>query len=80
MDRLEDNWDDHHKSGWYEYRIERNHTSSIEWVLYYQQIVEWIYDNVDGSTKHARWIINLEHALFRFRFERNYLQFILKWS
>lgn len=80
MDRWQVNWDQNQKPGWYEYRIERVHSTSVEWVFYYQQIVDWIYDNVDGSEKHARWIIHPEHAKFRFRFERNYVQFILRYS
>lgn len=80
MSRYQVNWDSKQKSGWYEYKKQRPYATSVEWVFYYQQIIDWIYDTVEGAVKHSRWIIHPEHAVFRFRYERDYLQFILRWS
>lgn len=73
-------WVDNEKPGWYQYRIERTLPQAYEWLDYYDKIVQWIYENVDMPYRHARWMIDAEHSRFRFRYERNYLQFLLRWS
>lgn len=73
-------WYNNEKPGWYEYIVERKTPYAQRWAQQYCDIVEWIEENVDMPTRHARWIIHPEHAQFRFRYERNYLQFILRWS
>ena len=73
-------WYTGEKPGWHEYRIDRTHPTSFEWLIHYNSIVNWILENIDMPHRHSRWVIQPEHALFRFRYERNYLQFILRWS
>lgn len=73
-------WYTSEKSGWYEYRIDRTHPTSFEWLNHYDAIVNWLLENIDMPYRHARWMLHPEHAQFRFRYERNYLQFILRWS
>lgn len=73
-------WYKQEKAGWYEWTITRHHTDASAWINFYVGIVGWIYCHVDGYCKHARWILNPETAVFRFRYERDFLQFILKWS
>lgn len=73
-------WSEKEKSGWHEYSIERKTPSAQYWIQHYHDIVDWILENIDMPYRHARWIIHPEHAQFRFRYERNYLQFVLRWS
>ena len=73
-------WYYNEKPGWHEYRIDRTHPTSFEWLIHYNSIVNWILENIDMPHRHSRWVIQPEHALFRFRYERNYLLFVLRWS
>ena len=42
--------------------------------------MQWIQDNIQGYRKHTTWKIN-EHRIFeiRFRFEKDYAWFVLRW-
>lgn len=73
-------WIDKEKPGWYEYRVDNTLPHVFQWLDYYDKIAQWIHENVDAPYRHARWVIHPEHALFRFRYERNYLHFLLRWS
>lgn len=77
---LNNHWYEYEKTGWYEFRVERHEYTVQDWTWKYNEIVRWIFANIDAPYKHARWIVNPEHAQFRFRYERNYLQFLLRWS
>ena len=79
-DTLSIHWYANEKPGWHEYSIERKTLSSTKWIAHYCDIVSWIEESIDMPLRHARWIIHPENALFRFRYERNYLQFVLRWA
>lgn len=80
MSPYKNNWYSKEKSGWHEFTINRIDDNAYTWIKYYNNIVKWIEEQVDGAEKHSRWVINPEHAVFRFRYERDYLKFILRWS
>lgn len=75
-------WDEKQKPGWPEYKIQNG-----EWIQNipkylerYAQIVEWILTNVEMPYRHSRWKENYGTIIVRFRYERDYLRFILRWS
>lgn len=73
-------WYKQEKPGWYEYTLDRHLGDSVAWMRFYVVVVEWINTNIDGAYKHTRWKLNPETATFKFRHERDFLLFILKWS
>lgn len=44
------------------------------------EMVKWIYNNIDRPDKHARWMKNEKISEFKFRYERNYIIFRLRWQ
>lgn len=63
--------------GWYEIRIEPKTGE------HHLEMVKWLYDNVDNPERHTRWQLvdvgtNLR-SCFKFRYERDYIWFKLKW-
>lgn len=75
------NWPNKEKPGWYEFRF--THDTSQQWVVFlekYKTIVSWITDNVEMPVRHARWYIDDGLIFVRFRYERDYIRFILRWS
>jgi hypothetical protein len=79
-DNIDVHWYTKERPGWHEYSIERTHNFSYDWLMYYEEIVKWIHFNIEMPERHARWIIHPEYAEFRFRYERDYLRFILRWA
>lgn len=79
MDEVPDMyWDN---SRWYEFAIENpNGYWTDEYLQKYTDIVEWIFKNIDGQYKHARWRIDHEYIKVKFRYERDILLFTLRWS
>jgi len=43
---------------------------------------DWIYDNVENCEKHARWQISYTYCYIQvnFRYERDMIRYILRWS
>ena len=60
--------------GWYEVKL--------NWITNnkHKQVIEWMYNNLDNCEKHSRWIWNEEYSCFKFRHERDYIIFTLRWS
>lgn len=79
-DTYDIHWYTNERPGWYEFRIDREQEFSYDWMNHYESIVLWIQSNVEMPERHARWIIHPEHATFKFRYERDYLRFVLRWS
>lgn len=64
-------------AGWYEVQLPlttRNKSKEAK------EIIQWMYDNLDGTEKHARWIAFEDCAKFKFRYERDAIMFTLRWS
>lgn len=67
--------------GWHEYRISRLGFSSLaDYVQKIDSMIDWIEQNVELYDRHTRWNFNSECMVFRFRYERDFLRFILRWS
>lgn len=45
----------------------------------YEEMVEWMYESLDNVEKHARWFLYDKNASFKFRYERDYIWFKLRW-
>ncbi len=65
---------DNTNPGWYTIILEN--TSPFK----HSEIVTWLYDNIDGTERHTRWIRFAESSGFKFRYERDYIMFTLRWS
>lgn len=46
----------------------------------YTDRVAWILENVDGAHRHAQWWLPGNYAEFLFRYERDYIRYILRWT
>jgi hypothetical protein len=46
----------------------------------YFDILEWLYTKIDLCERHARWLRTNNQILVKFRYERDYLLFMLRWS
>ena len=67
------------KIGWHEYRIPLHNSISKE-LDYMESIIDWVYNNIDKCERHARWAATDGSFNFKFRYERDYLMFVLRWS
>ena len=71
-------WEDDHP-GWYECSLTVNNAEQ------HLSMVKWMYDNLDNIERHCRWCLFLPvkgigNSKFRFRYERDYIFFKLRWS
>jgi len=74
-------WDPKDKKGWHEYRIPYGPDVSFgDFINLYERISEWILESIESPYRHARWTILSDGIYVKFRYERNYLYFILRWS
>jgi hypothetical protein len=80
METLPDIWFNSDHPGWHTLRVERSWPSATQWLFNYRLIVSWINDNLESPRKHCRWCVEPDHAEFSFRYERDYLRFILRWG
>ena len=42
-------------------------------------IVEWLYKNIDNPERHCRWTRNMFESVVKFRHERDFIHFRLRW-
>ena len=66
--------------GWYEVVIEESYPSGIAMREYYLSILDWIEENIQGAIKHSRWNRTGGRFRFKFRYERDYMWFRLRWG
>lgn len=64
------------KPNWYGVLIELDQLSGI---AKYYEIINWVYDNIDKPERHARWQLSEYGIFFRFRYERDYIWFKMRW-
>jgi hypothetical protein len=63
------------KPGWYECSIHAKHYDR------YVEVVGWLYDNIGKCERHCRWgVTETETISFKFRYEKDYILFTLRWS
>jgi hypothetical protein len=68
-------WWENENEGWYTF------TKPLEDFSIYLEMVDYILENFEKPHRHCRWtIINSNTMCFKFRYERNYIVFTLKWS
>lgn len=81
---IKHSWYDTHKGweetnpGWYEKEIYIAEPS--ETITRYVEILEWMYENLDKCERHCRWRYNGNYLNFKFRYERQYTWFNLRWG
>lgn len=64
--------------GWYEHIIVFNNIHDGDTV--HENIVYWLYDTIDKPERHARWARFPGSMKIKFRYERDYLLFLLRWA
>jgi hypothetical protein len=66
---------EHTKPGWYECAVHAKHINK------YLEIIDWVYANVGKCERHCRWYVSDTSTVnFKFRYERDYIMFTLRWS
>ena len=66
--------------GWYDYCVEFNDAASIaELMERGEEIVVWLYKNIENTERHARWAPYGRGLRVKFRFEKDALMFALRW-
>jgi hypothetical protein len=67
-------------------KVERWHKVKIKIHTpdHFNEMRNWIYDNIDGYAKHVDWrYVTIMEDIYldcRFRYERDYEWFILRWQ
>lgn len=80
-DYLTINWCETEKLKWHLFTISINNFDDyIDYVTKYENIVKWIRNNVSGHLKHTRYDINEKEIRVRFRYEKDFILFLLFWS
>lgn len=63
------------KPKWYKARIR------VESPAKFQELLRWMNDNLQGHTKHTVWrLTDGGYFEIRFRYERDYEWFVLRWQ
>ena len=69
---------EHTKPGWYELTF--HFQEPRETVTRHTEMLKWIYDNIGKCEHHCRWQYDGNYLRFKFRYERDYLWFRLRWA
>ena len=64
--------------GWYEFSIKIVYGTSAD--AKYIEIVQWLYENIDNCERHARWVLDIDRIRVKFRHEKDYSWFTLRWA
>ena len=63
------------KPGWYECSVKVAHIQK------YNEITDWVQSNIGKYKRHCRWCVTETNKVsFKFRYERDYIMFMLRWS
>ena len=66
---------EHTQPGWYECSVRAEHIDK------YNEMTEWIVANIGKYKRHCRWCVTDTNLVsFKFRYERDYIMFTLRWS
>jgi hypothetical protein len=71
------NWDD---SNWHYYEYNTTNLDIDDAVNKYMEMLEWVENNIDGHYKHCKWQMTDELIKIKFRHEKDYFYFMLRWS
>jgi len=66
------------KKDWYSCEI-NNTVGSATFDKMHQNVIEWIYKNIEGCEKHCYWYRMNDDMFFQFRHKKNYTWFCLRW-
>jgi hypothetical protein len=69
-------WNDNEKIGWHQAHVSLNSKNPT---IFYSDIINWLYDNVENCYRHCRWRSSIEGIDVKFRYEKDYIMFILRW-
>jgi hypothetical protein len=71
---------EHTNRGWYEYHVKFNDAVSIKELMERgEEIVVWLYKNIENTERHARWAPYDVGMRVKFRFEKDAVLFALRW-
>jgi len=66
---------EHTQPGWYECSVR---TEDID---KYDEMTQWLLNNIGKYKRHCRWCVtDVNVVSFKFRYERDYILFTLRWS
>jgi hypothetical protein len=66
---------EHTQLGWYECSVR---TEDID---KYDEMTQWLLNNIGKYKRHCRWCVtDVNVVSFKFRYERDYILFTLRWS
>lgn len=66
---------EHTQPGWYECKVTAEHIDK------YVEMTDWIVTNIGKYKRHCRWCVtDTSTVSFKFRYERDYILFTLRWS
>jgi len=64
--------------GWYE--VVLHVAEPKETIIKYGETLIWIEENIHGYQKHCRWFYAGNYLKYKFRHEKDYLWFKLRWG
>lgn len=73
------NWPEKEKPGWHEITFNSSKMTVVDYLTLYRNTVDWVMENVENPYRHVHWGFDATEAIFRFRHERDYLRFVLRW-
>ncbi len=66
---------EHTQPGWYECKVRAEHIDK------YDEMTKWLVNNIGKYKRHCRWCVTDTNIVsFKFRYERDYIMFTLRWS
>jgi hypothetical protein len=66
---------EHTQPGWYECSVRAENIDK------YNEMTQWLVNNVGKYRRHSRWCVtDTNRVSFKFRYERDYIMFTLRWS
>jgi hypothetical protein len=73
-------WNDDHP-GWHQHKINApdEFVSHSEFVNWYNDIVDWLYSNIQNCERHCRWAFEDKAICIKFRYEKDYLLCALRY-
>ena len=73
-------WSSDQNPNWYEYSIVSADFDHFKLYLdHFDNCIDWIEQNIDGWYKHVRFDVSDEKMNIRFRHERDFIIFLLRW-
>lgn len=65
--------------GWHEHRVYYDWIDAKSFDTTIQNVVQWLYANIDKPERHCCWAINDDHIAVKFRHERDAIWFKLRF-